>query len=87
MVDDLDARLELVPAEPPRFREGTAEWLDDWRTYISNREDYVVALREDPEARFLEDPKGGPSKGITRAIDSFAEVNRMDSCTTLGDVS
>lgn len=84
MIDDLEP---IAPTSPPDVRDGVREWLGDWRTYIGNRQDYADALRVDPEARFLEDPKGGPSKGITRAIDSFAQVNRMDSCTTLGDVS
>lgn len=84
MVDDLDP---LVPAKPAKARDGVHEWLGDWRTYIEDRDEYVAHLREDPEARFLESPKGKTNKGITRAIDGFAQVNRMESCTTPGDVS
>ena len=63
------------------------EWLDDWTTYIGNRQRYVENLRVDDEARFLETTKGSDTKGITRAINSFAQVNRMDSCETPADLS
>ncbi|MEZ5238114.1 MAG: hypothetical protein R2716_03935 [Microthrixaceae bacterium] len=52
--------------------------------HLGDREDYAAALRADPEARFTETPKG--SKQISRAIDSYAQVNRMPSCGTPGDV-
>ncbi|MEI2700204.1 MAG: hypothetical protein V9E94_18420 [Microthrixaceae bacterium] len=44
-------------------------------------------LRIDDDARFLETVKGSDTKGISRAINSFAQVNRMESCMTPGDVS
>ena len=85
---DMIDRLEpQAPTEPENVRAGVAEWIADWRVYIGNRERYVDNLRADPEARFLESPKGSDTKGITRAIDGFAEVNRMNSCTTPDDVS
>ena len=84
MVDGLEPH---APTEPENVRDGVAEWIADWRVYIGNRERYVDNLRSDPDARFLESPKGSDTKGITRAIDSFAEVNRMRSCTTPDDVS
>jgi hypothetical protein len=87
MVLDLRPLVELVPAEPADVRDGVSEWLDDWDTYIGDREQYVDGLREDPETRFLETTKGTSTKGITRAINGFAEVNEMTSCTTPGDLS
>lgn len=84
MIDDLEP---IVPREPRNVREGVEEWLTDWRTYIADRESYVQRLRKDPRARFLETAKGGPSKGITRAITAFAQVNRMESCSTPADLS
>lgn len=84
MIDDL---REIVPADPPEVNEAVSEWLDDWTTYLGDREDYVTNLRDDPDARFLETAKGGPSKGITRAITSFAQVNRMESCSPPADLS
>lgn len=77
----------LAPTEPQEVADGVNEWLEDWTTYIGNRETYVENLRVDDDARFLESTKGSDTKGITRAINSFAQVNRMDSCTTPGDLS
>ena len=84
MIDDL---RPLTPTGPQKVTDGVTEWLDDWETYIGNRSAYVDNLRADPEARFLESTKGTSTKGITRAIDGFAEVNEMTSCTTPADVS
>lgn len=84
MLDRLDP---IVPSEPATVRAGVTEWIADWRTYVEDRRDYVVRLREDSMARFLESPKASSNRGITRAIDSFAQVNRMESCMTPGDVS
>ncbi|MGB3410956.1 MAG: hypothetical protein WBA45_07125 [Microthrixaceae bacterium] len=77
----------IAPKTPADESEAVNEWLDDWSVYIGNREQYVDNLHKDPKARFLESPKGDGTKGITRAIDGFAQVNRMNSCTTLMDVS
>ena len=77
----LDDQQQLAAAE------GIEEWLGDWSTYISDRKDYVENLRVDDEARFLESTKGSDTRGITRAINSFAQVNRMASCETPADVS
>lgn len=84
MIEDL---RPIVPAEPQRVHDGINEWLDDWGTYIGNREQYVDGLREDPDTRFLESKKSVTNKGITRAINGFAEVNEMTSCTTPADLS
>lgn len=85
---DLSAMLAqlapLTPTDPPESAEAVKEWLDDWATHLADRQRYADTLRRDPTARFTETPKG--SKQISRAIDSFAEVNRMPSCGTPGDV-
>ncbi len=77
----------LTPDGPANERAGVQEWLDDWVTYIGDRQQYVVNLRSDENARFLESTKGAPNRGITRAINGFAQVNRMESCETPGDLS
>ncbi len=77
----------LAPTAPEQVAAGVNEWLDDWETYIGDRRLYVEELRVDDEARFLETVKGSDTKGISRAINSFAQVNRMESCMTPGDVS
>lgn len=74
----------LAPADPPEAAEAITEWLGDWRTHLGDRQRYADALRVDPEARFTETPKG--TKQISRAIDSYAQVNDMPSCATPGDV-
>ena len=84
MVADL---RPLVPTEPQNVTDGVNEWLDDWETYIDNREQYAAGLREDPDTRFLESTKGTATKGITRAINGFTEVNEMESCSTPADLS
>ena len=84
MVDDL---RPLVPTGPAKVVAGVNEWLDDWDTYIGNRVEYAGNLRDDSEARFLESTKGTSTKGITRAINGFAEVNGMTSCTSPADLS
>ena len=84
MVQDL---RPIAPTQPSEVAKGVTEWLNDWDTYIGNREDYAENLRTDPEARFLESTKGSSTKGITRAINGFAKVNRMESCTTPADLS
>jgi len=77
----------IAPKQPQEIADGVQEWLNDWETYIGNREEYVQNLRKDPEARFLETTKGTSTKGITRAINGFAQVNRMESCSTPADLS
>ncbi len=73
--------------ESAGYARGVTEWVTDWGTYLEDREQYVENLRNDDDARFLETAKGSDTKGITRAINSFAQVNKMMSCVTPGDVS
>jgi hypothetical protein len=81
MVADLRAELESVPEED---RAGVAEWIDDWEVHIEDRQEHADELRTDPTSRFSESVKG--QRQISRAIDGFAQVNRMESCETPGDV-
>ena len=74
----------LAPTEPPEAAEAVGEWLDDWEGYLADRQQYAEELARDPETRFTERQKGG--KQISRAIDAYAQVNRMTSCETPGDV-
>lgn len=81
MVDDLEA-------DAPRTGDDASSvkgWLKDWRTYISNREDYAAQLRIDKNARFLLDANeaGDP---VDRPIEIFADLNEMPDCATPGDV-
>jgi len=73
-----------VPTEESRINDGIRQWVEDWGTFIADREDYAADLRNDPDRRFTESLKS--NRQISRAIDAFAQVNRMPSCTVPGDV-
>ncbi|HEY5154838.1 MAG TPA: hypothetical protein VIJ47_08900 [Acidimicrobiales bacterium] len=80
---------QLAAVAPTAGRDGTMtqEWLGDWSTYLTNREDYVNRLRVDEKARFLESPKSSATEQISKPIDRFAYVNKMDQCDTPKDMS
>jgi len=79
MLDDLDG---IVPAgEDGSIVE---QWLADWRTYLGDRDDYITALRDDPEAQLLVTAKD--QEQITEFIDGFSADNRMIACATPIDV-
>ena len=61
------------------------EWLGDWQTYLGDRQRYVVALEDDPHARFLVSEKD--KRQITEPIDFFAKYNEMENCMTPGDLA
>ncbi len=74
----------IVPADAGRITTGVNEWLDDWGQYIDDRQAYADGLRVDGDTRFTESVKA--NRQVSRAIDGFAKVNRMESCTAPGDV-
>jgi hypothetical protein len=82
--DMVDQLRPLVPQGQGKVTTGVEEWVSDWSAYVEDRVAYADGLREDPETRFVERRKA--NRQISLAIDSFAQVNRMDSCTTPGDV-
>ena len=81
MIDELRA---VVPPGQGQVTSGINEWLDDWSTYVDDRQAYADGLRADPMTRFTETVKA--NRQVSRAVDGFAEVNRMESCSTPGDV-
>ncbi|HRW42779.1 MAG TPA: hypothetical protein P5193_14600 [Microthrixaceae bacterium] len=81
MTDELQT---AVPQDQGRITTGIQQWVEDWNTYIGDRDDYADQLRDDPDTRFTESLKS--NRQISRAIDAFAMVNRMDSCAVPGDV-
>lgn len=83
MLDDLEGMTELVPDGDDRDR--TNAWLDDWKTFLSDRESFASSLRVDPEARMLVSEKPGEGRHITGWIDEFAKANRMPSCASPSD--
>ena len=84
LTDMVEELRGLAPTQPPESAEAVNEWLDDWEIHLQDRDEYAQRLAADPEARFTESPKA--EKQISRAIDSFAQVNSMASCSTPGDV-
>ena len=60
------------------------QWIDDWSIYLGDRDDYVTALRRDASTEFLVTVKYGTQ--LSKSLDNFADVNKMESCGTPGDV-
>jgi hypothetical protein len=60
------------------------EWLDDWTTFIHDRQSYADHLRQNPDAEFLVTPKDGTQ--LSESLDNFADVNNMAGCDTPHDV-
>ena len=73
-----------VPEGQGRITSGIEQWIEDWNRFIQDRQDYADQLRTDEMTRFSESLKA--NRQISRAIDAFAQVNRMESCTVPGDV-
>jgi len=88
---DLAAMLAQLTEIAPSADSGNdgrmiQAWLADWRTFLGDRERYVVALQADAGARFYVSEKDG--RQITEPIDFFAErANDMPNCVTPGDVA
>jgi hypothetical protein len=86
--DELDEMLDAIEADEPTGKgdlDVVRPWLADWRTYLGDRRDYAERLRTDPKARLFVDEKFNDS--IETVIETFAEVNEMDSCVVPGDVA
>lgn len=87
--DILDRMLDQLAAAAPTQEPGatiTREWIQDWRTYDTNRRDYAQRLRTDPNARFYVSQSTRDSAQITAAVDRLARVNGMEACTVPDDV-
>ena len=86
----LDTMLVRLRAVAPAADQGddgrmTQEWLGDWQTYLGDRQNYVAALADDPEARFFVSEKD--KRQVTEPIDFFAKYNEMENCMTPGDLA
>ena len=60
---DLDAMLVRLRQIAPAADAGNdgrmlQEWLGDWQTYVSDRQNYVNALADDPKARLAREREG-----------------------------
>ncbi len=74
MVADLRA---IAPADGQDARL-TAQWLEDWDTYLADRVDYAEELAGGEDAELLVTARG--TGQITVTLDNFAVVNDMDDC-------
>ncbi len=80
MIDD----LESVDPTTDRDASLSSEWLTDWRTYVSERQDYADRFAEDPAAVAYFSAVGG--ERIEKRISRLATTNLMFSCETPLDV-
>ena len=89
-IDRADKRLlqmqsELRAAVPDTSQaKYINEWLDDWTTFIQDRQSYADHLRQTPKAEFLVTPKDGTQ--LSESLDNFSDVNNMAGCDTPHDV-
>lgn len=61
-----------------------SQWIDDWSIYLADRDDYATALSRNASTEFLVTVKYGTQ--LSKSLDNFADVNKMESCATPGDV-
>jgi hypothetical protein len=85
----LDSLVDALEALPTGGDDTVRvnEWLQDWRTYVGDRNAYAERLRIDPETRFYVTQSDRDNRQITVAIDRFASMNRMTECETPADLS
>jgi hypothetical protein len=76
-----DLRAEVPAISQAKYIN---EWLDDWTTFIHDRQSYADHLRQNPKAEFLVTPKDGTQ--LSESLDNFADVNNMMGCETPHDV-
>ena len=87
--DLLDEMLAEVAAVRPSDPKGAAivpDWLDDYRTYLSDRRAYAEELRRTSQnAPFYETAEQGIP--LSERIATFAGDNEMPSCSPPRDLS
>lgn len=59
-------------------------WLTDWERYVTDRDEYTAELRVNERVSFGVTQRDGAQ--ITRAIDAFANRNRMPNCLVPHDL-
>lgn len=91
VIEQTTDRLEKMLAELRQVVPDSADrrwidqWIDDWGVHLSDRRDFARRLRANGRSEeFFESEKYGGQ--ISRPIDRNADINRMPSCATPGDV-
>jgi hypothetical protein len=60
-------------------------WIQDWRIYLANREEFADRLRTEENAQLLLD-RSPLGDSVDKTIQIFAQVNEIEACETPGDV-
>ena len=77
-----DVRL-VVPATSDA--KWSNPWIDDWEIHLADRRDFADRLRTKGRSQeFLETVKYDTQ--ISKSLDHYADINKMLSCQTPGDV-
>jgi len=80
MLDDL--RVEVPDTADAKWIN---MWLDDWGVHLDDRLDFARRLDENgAKEEFFESTKENTQ--ISKSLNGFAETNKMESCSTPGDV-
>lgn len=80
MLDDL--RAEVPDTADAKWIN---MWIDDWGVHLDDRLDFAERLDEKgAKEEFFESTKENTQ--ISKSLNGFAETNRMESCSTPGDV-
>lgn len=74
MIDD----LQTIAISTDKGRALVPQWLDDYRTYLDDRADYVTLLRSGTFDRFSETQFEGVP--ISERIGKFAKDNEIRAC-------
>ncbi len=82
MIDDLD----LTEPTDAKGRAVTDAWLDDYRTYLGDRENYVEALRTTGENLSIAETRTDAGIPISELLETFAGDNNMPSCAPPRDL-
>lgn len=80
MLDELDDRVpDTADAKWINM------WIDDWGVHLDDRLDFARRLEEQgAKEEFFESTKANTQ--ISKSLNAFAETNKMESCSTPGDV-
>lgn len=81
MIDDL---ADIAPEPVDEDSRTVQLWLEDWRTYLGDRDRYSVVLRSGDDPAFTVTERDGV--GVTEFVDGFADANDMESCMIPLDV-
>lgn len=80
--------VDKLEAGAPRTGDASVSvngWIEDWKKYLANREDYAGRLRTEQNAQLLLD-RSELGDSVDKTIQIFTQVNAIPECDTPGDV-